>query len=305
MSILTINYSKKNSFLKDKTPIYQQDQHFPENNVQVGEYRKATIPKTNQTPRILYNTTHRKWVIETDQKELNSLVKACGFTYQDGPRKGVLIETANLRDGDDAFFNHPELTLELISGSATVDTDYPPHAVWEKVFKTDPRFKLAGEDGNPAIAAKVLYTVAAAGYQSVVSTKKIDEGIEAIKLLDAMDYSKRLKVISAMGVAIGSKPSPELITSILYEKITDGKDLKTIDNYRNIDLFLLMAKSEVRDLDLRDRIAKAKARNIIVKRGQGYQFQEVSLGRTLEDVAKFLAAEENEDIKNSIIKTLG
>lgn len=295
--IYTVKYVKKNSFFNKPHDIYEMKDGRKE---VIGKYSQPNAPGSVR----IYKPKFRKGKLmaELTNKEFQNIVKEMSLI----DKNGRTIEKANMNNPADPFFIHLDLYFRIKGGSTSVNDEFAKDRFFLSCFKADPEFRFAGEKVNPALTPLVSYQVTKAGDVEQDITESTTRSLQAMTLLLAMSYEKKLKVLSAMGVVLNENPDPEVVTNVLYKKITEEANVKSFaTNESNLDIFLRLAESSSEELNLREMVAGArKARIIGKKAGNKYTYGELVLGRNLEEVYSFMSDDENIDIRTEILKSL-
>lgn len=295
--IHTVNYVKRNSFIKDIKGASIKRFNKEGEEVSSSEYRNNFLPSVAR----IYcpPTKNGKKMINLSQAELDKLVQKM-FLYDE---HGELIEFAPIRNPKAKFWGHEKAKIRLEAAGTNLDDEDPVDLFWLKVFEADPRFRLSTTDVNPAMSAKVDYVVTKLGEDISEKSFKLDEVAEATEFFHALDYSKRLTILRAMGIDV-RKPSEDAVKRSLLAKITDQKDLISGTGERNIVQFIRLCKENPKDLNLEAYAKMAWKNRVLSKIDNKYFYNQIPLGRTLGEVQNFLADDENADITAEIIKQL-
>jgi len=297
--IYTVNYTKKNSFMNAKG-IPDKRRITPEGDVvDEGKYVQPTVPGASRVYRPKFSLRKKRYLINLTQDELDKLVKSMHLYDEDGNQ----ITAAPLTNEAAPFWKHRDIRLFMENMSATLDDDVPRDKFFLKCFEADPQFKLIGDEVNPAMAANVRFTIAKAEENVAKIDRELDRSMKAVELLNAMDYSKQVSVLKAMGID-SRNPDPKVTKNTLFRKITDEKNLRTGSSQENnLDMFLRLAESTTEELNLQALVEQARAGRIITKSKDGkYKFGQITLGKNLTEVRDYLKDDNNADVLNEILE---
>ncbi len=265
--------------------------------VHEGKYQQPTVPGASRVYRPKFSLRKKQYLVNLTQSELNELVKSMHLYDENGNH----ITEAPKTNEYAKFWHHPQVMLHMENMSITLDDDNPRDRFFLKCFEADPQFATLGDEINPAVAANVRFAIAKAEENVAKVDAETDKSMRAVELLHAMDYSKQVNVLRAMGID-SRNPDPKVVKNTLFRKITDEKLLRTGHNHENnLDLFLRLASSTTSELNMQALVEHARTARVITKTKDGkYKFGEVMLGKTLSEVREYLSHEDNEDILNEI-----
>lgn len=301
--IYTVQYIKTNNFMKFGNDDPMLKRETDEGDVLTErKFQGNAVPGSTKDYVPQFKMTRNRYLVDMTQDELNQLIQD-GLDLFD--EDGNKIERANLRNINDPFFKHSDLHIVFESGQATFDDEIPLHKFWLACFRADPNFMFAGEEVNPAMSAKVKYRVTSTATEEAINEKVESEAIRAVDIFYKMNHDEKVKVLKAMGVYI-EDADPEKVRKLLYRKISDDKDaINRKTRERNIDSFLRFAEMDPDKLNLQSLISDARKEGLIVKgTGNKYYYQDVAMGRTLDDVYVYLNDEDNNDMLNVIASKL-
>lgn len=269
-----------------------------------GEYSGERFPNSMQKPRINYSFQKRRWMVLKDngeaytKEEVNELVKGCHLTYykQKDPRKGQYITEADVTNFSDPFFNHPELTMRLKEGSATLN---PKDSSFDKLIAAGLRgnrqFKEQGKAGSRIGAANVKYVITDKESDAKQHADKRNKTIDIVKRFDALTDKQRRIIARIMGLGVRENTDQELVNDVLFQAAMD--DATTVQ-HRNISkqsMFFSLANLDSERLELKDKIARAMQKHLIRKTKEGWNFRGQKIGRTIESVETFFDDGENQE----------
>lgn len=297
--IFTVNYTKKNGFMAYKG-FPDKGRVTPEGDiVHEGKYQQPTVPGASRVYRPKFSLRKKQYLVNLTQSELDKLVQEMHLYDEQGNQ----ITEAPKTNESAKFWRHPQISLLMENMSATLDDDNPRDRFFLKCFEADPQFATLGDEVNPAIAANVRFAIAKAEENIARVDAESDKSMRAVELLHAMDYSKQVNVLRAMGID-SKNPDPKVVKNTLFRKITDEKLLKTGHNHEsNLDLFIRLASSTTSELNLQALVEQARTARVITKtKDNKYKFGEIVLGKSLSEVREYLAHEDNEDILNEIME---
>lgn len=296
MTKWSVVYTKRNSFFNRQHDILEEVNG---RKVVVGKYNKPTAPGSLRIYKP--QTKSNKFLVDLNEKELNELVKEIGLLDKDGTH----ITSANFKNVGDKFFRHNDLYVRIENGTVLLDDDLPFDRFFLACFRADPKFRFTTDKQNPAMSAMVEYTVTMAGDIQDEDAVEVQDGLDAVDLLYAMDFSKMTKVLNSMGIRT-EDPDPAMVKKLLFKKITKEKDQPNpITGETNLVLFKRLASNNTEQLSLRTIIAEARKKRIIGKKDNGkYIFGDLEIGRNLEEVFSYLSDDDNIDVKNDIIRAL-
>ena len=112
----------KHHFQTAKNIIEYKDQYGNVMSTSNGELRDR-YPNTLSSTRPIWSMGTHRWKISLGEDELNELVKKCKLTYERGSKQGQLIETADIFDERDPFFNHTKLRVISFEGQTSLLKD--------------------------------------------------------------------------------------------------------------------------------------------------------------------------------------
>lgn len=313
MSVLTVNYIKKNSILSFDTNTKPTVSRYDQNGEEIDSspYVKQAFSQTMSGVRPPFDQKRGQFYINLpintpeDRERLNQYVKECGLVYdKNHPKSGQVIEETNPRNIRDPFFTNEEFQLRFESGQSVINDETPLGFLISKWVEADPRFMVNGEELNPLISAKVVYMVSKGGEVDRMQEKSADETVTAVTLLGKMDFERQKQVARAMGIALRN-PDPGKLRTLLLTKITSDKDKLAKDGKgtRNIDTFLKYAQAPSSELKTREVVTQARAEKIILRKtGNKYYYEDILLGSNLDQVNEFL--NNHEDILDAIISKI-
>jgi hypothetical protein len=296
MAIYTVNYTKKNSFMKEPRLKQKSKDGLIVND---SRYVQPGTPKArrNYVPHISYKTN--KFAVDGTQEEINSLIKEIGF-YD---KSGSLIDSAPLNNPNAPFWKHEDLKILLENNGTTLNDEFPLDRFWIMCFKADPRFEFIGDTLPPALKKRVQYTVTGINEKLNERTKSDEESFQAMELLVSIgeDTEKMASVLRAMGVSV-SNPNNAMVKSALMRKISDQKDIYVQGtSERNIEMFLRLIKSAPKELAIKDLISRARTKDYITKDAKNtYFFGDLPIGKNLTQVEEYLSDKDNSDILKEI-----
>lgn len=299
--IYTVNYTKKNSFMKDPR---LKSKNLEGDIINDSKYVKPTMPKAARVyvPTLLYKSN--RFAIALEQKELNDLVEKIGFYSEDG----ALIKDAPLNNPNAPFWTHKDLKKMLYGSGTTLNDELPIDKFWLKCFEADPNFKVAGEQLPPSISSKIEFTVS----KIQDDLNGIDEGnddtYKAMKLLTSNeDNTEKLEnVLRAMGVDV-KKPNPKMVRDLLMRKITEQKDVYPMgSSERNIEMFIRLMESSNTELHISSVISKAISSGVLhKKKDRYYYYDDLKIATSKKDILLYLMDKKNIDILNEINIKIG
>jgi hypothetical protein len=302
--IYIVNYVKDNGFFKAA-------KHKPELKsvnregeiVSETVYKRPSVPggKRNYVPSINYSSQRVR--IDLKQSDLNKLVSEIELYDSSGAK----ITTAPIANSSAPFWTHKEINLLLESASHSLDDERPIDRFWLACMRADPDFYFKdGKGVNTTVHAKIKYEVTPINMKENEGQEKAAESMKAVELLDAMSSETKGRILKGLGVYIGGKTDPTLIHKTLFSKITFEKDdIIRGSNERNIDRFLVLAKSSTQALTIIEIIADAKRKGAIYKDKNGnFKYGDIPLGRSEAEVRNFLEDHDNNDILLGITETV-
>lgn len=266
-----------------------------------GDYKNALLPGGSRSHRVRYDSDKRRYNIVIDQKALNRIVYALNLTDS---KTEKLIETANLNNEFDPFFNHPDLVLEVPNRGLTLDDQTPWGEFWMFAAKSEPlMFNINGTTENPIIRKNQEFVVTTAGHdKKEVDTAQL-EGERATGIYHAIkdDFKRLLQNCRAMDIVVDDSSDIEMMRTALYRKITIDKDMKTRDGVRNIERFLQNNDMKQAEFALRATVTEAIGLGIIAKEGRKLVFDDIVLGTNAQQAFDFLSQKKHEDMKGMLL----
>lgn len=297
--IYTVNYTKANSFMK-APKLKNKKLDNGEEIENETRYMQPSMPRSFRvySPPLSYKK--KTYLIDCNQEELNNLVKEMGF-YDD---MGNHIVTAPMKNANAPFWRHPDLRLVISNGGTTLDDEVPLDKFWLLCFRADPRFKMLGEKLAPALDSKVEYTVAKISDKIGGADESLDETFKAMKLLtsNSDNLEKLTSILAAMGVDV-KNPNENLVTKALTKKITTLKDVYVQGtSERNIEMFIRLAETPTKDLQIKGLITKARKRGMIRRNSSNiYIYGDFKMGTSLQKVEDFLNHPDHVDVLNELL----
>lgn len=263
--------------------------------IEVGEYRKERFPKSRQIVRPKYSFSQRRWMLSGMENGpiLDKLVKACAFQYVSGKNKGDYIESANINDINDAFFNHPKLRDLRKEGQSTLNLKRPLDQLLFAAFKIDPKHA----NGKSMLSSRAKYEIKNDGEERAEGVA-LRRGLStAVKLFDALTFDKKKKVAIALGLTFGKGISPEWIDDQLWSFVQDNKTMAGYKRMTKQAYFIHLCESDADALHVQYSIALAMRKGIIRRRqGQGFMLAGEPIGKTKQQAIDFLNLTENQDM---------
>lgn len=130
--------------------------------IPVGTYNKERFPRSVQIKRPYWKDSLRRWHIDgfdENSEDLNALVKACKFKYDDDhPKKGQYIETCDIWDIADPFFNAKNLNSRFNEGETMLRTENAKDKVMVAGLKMHNEFQ-SGSLENSVFSARTRYVI--------------------------------------------------------------------------------------------------------------------------------------------------
>lgn len=260
-----------------------------------SEYISQRFPKSKQMHRVPWSHLKRKWLLEgfpENCTELNDLVKKCKLQYEK-PHKnmGDYIESADIYDYNDKFFNHRLFKIMSNEGEVLVDKSFPLQDLVLRGLKLHPHFQVAGED-NPLLSAGARYIIVDRAVDVKMKRQVRDNKLKVMKLYESLTGEKKIKIAMAMNLIPNENVDIDVVEDVLFKASEDLTKIADMKISRQ-ELFMSFCEMKTEDLNLKHRIAKAKSTGILKKQADGWILFGSPVGKTNAQLEDYLSNPDN------------
>lgn len=283
--LITIRAKQGSKRFRAINGLMTQYQKITENNQETdrasGEYKSERFPNSRQMFRPLWSSSRRMWLLKgfekvgedaKKQEELNKLVTACKLKYPDNhPKAKHYIETADIYDSADPFFNHALLRVITYEGQASLDKSRPVDKVILAGLEANNQFQQGGEKINPVLSQRVKYVITDKNIDTEIKKEARTLTMEATKLFAGLNDNKKMKIALALGLISNDKVDRGIIDEVLWDAAQDGKSLMGGTRLTKQKAFIQMCQADSEELNIRHKIQKAKSTGRLKKhKAQGW-----------------------------------
>ena len=249
----------------------------------IGEWNNQELPSTVQGRRVRWSLGKRRYLLidengkELSKEALEELVKSSYLTYEDGPDKGKLIQTADPLNGKDPFFNHSQLHTLLREGNGKLDKDV---SAKDRLLG----YGLRGADDiatakESNTSGRIRYVLSDKGEEVNTALEDMKKAQLASILLDKQTDSKRLTIAKIMGLGVNNSSDRGTVDLALFNAIKSNTK-KNSEGITLQQLFINICMMEAAEFNLRHLIAQAKENKVIRLTKTGYTFNGARIAST-------------------------
>jgi hypothetical protein len=253
-----------------------------------GTYGLTKMPGSFQGKRVYWDDEKRRWDLDIDEKSLQKLVKNSALRYVDGRKEGDMIEEANLRDGLDPFFTHPEFNLFLEEGSVNTSTNNSIEKIILESFKNRDEVISPNEKGPKYRGIIAEYEIVDKDYDKKIKNEETERKFDTIDLLKNSDFTKKSKIATIMKVKFDKDLTEKDLNTLLLQILEVSSD--KAETFRNL------CKLGKDDFELKYLTHKAMSIGVIKRSPSKNQYMfngDVQVGRTIDLVEQFFTEAEN------------
>jgi hypothetical protein len=267
-----------------------------ENGKIAGDYNGEELPGSVQGRRIRYSLSKRKFLIldefgkEISHEQIQEVVKGCYLTYEDGPKKGQIIETADPHNRKDPFFNHGQLSLLMKEGNGKLEDTDPKDRLL--IYGLNGSSEFSGSK-DKARSAAVRYIISDKEKEANILSKDRNRNIEAIKLFSALSDTKKISIARIMGLGVDQTNDREIVDQAIYTAIT-GKRTNS-EGILLQELFVRICSMPSEEFNLRNLIAQAKANRVVEPSKTGWKFRGQRIASTDDGLYDYFYKVENHE----------
>ena len=286
----------KHHFQTAKNIIEYKDQYGNVMSTSNGELRDR-YPNTLSSTRPIWSMGTHRWKISLGEDELNELVKKCKLTYERGSKQGQLIETADIFDERDPFFNHTKLRVISFEGQTSLLKDVAKDKIIFEAMKNNTIF---GSRGNGLMAGNVRFIISDEQGDRQFELDQVNSEIDAIVLFEGLVHDKKLMIASALGFKASVMQDPDSLKLAMYAYLKSQH--RGEDNLFNREKFMAIAKEDSETVSIKSLISKAKLASVIrFDKAKGFTYGGTIVARDEKEMLKFLSDANNKDTLEKII----
>ncbi len=267
----------------------------------MGSYNRERFPNSTQGERpIAYSVSKRKYLLkgyENNSEELNALVKKCNLIndLKDHYDYNKPIESCDIFNLKDPFFNHKKLKIVFDEGFGSLNTDNPLDYILYQGILINSRYQIGGENANPALNGRSKYIVVDSSIDKVAKKEARNTRKKAEKLVEAMADDKKRSVALAMGLIISGDTDIDTITELLEEAALDNK---SVSNSMSKQQYLIkLAEAPNEELEARNYVNKGFKTGLIKRDKETAMFTLFGnqIGKTKQSVINYLISPVNSE----------
>lgn len=261
-----------------------------------SEFIGQRFPKSKQMFRIPWSSLKRRWLLEGfedgNMPEMQDLVKKCKLQYEGNHKKaGEYIESADIFDYNDPFFNHRLCKLTANEGELMIDKSIPLDNLILRGLKLHPRFQVAGEN-NPITSSGARYVIVDREIDTKLKRASRNNKLKVMKLFEALTSEKKIKIAMAMGLISNDKTDFDVVDDVLFKAAEDTTKLPDANITRQ-ELFITLCEMKSEDLNLKHRLAKAKSLGLLKKQADGWILFGAPVGKSNAQIEQYLRDPDN------------
>jgi hypothetical protein len=264
------------------------------------------LPGVTRLKRPQWDSDKQKWNIMMPESELLELAKEMGATDSEGRE----ISKISYYRKNDPFITSIKIPM---SDEFVLDDETPLGKIHKAVL--DGRRDIITKDNEDELSAydkryNLQYKSVKIGdrtEESVSDTLDLDEKIKFYTALGGKTLAVKSMMVERLGVFIEDIPEESVINSMLVKKWeAEGNVTVAMKNgsaYTNRRLIDKMMLQDTGDIETEYYIYKAHRSNIILwlSEYKYYEFAGINLGRTLDEVIRFLTEDKNSDLCQKVI----
>lgn len=222
------------------------------------KFNRGMAPKSTQVLKPRFTSHLGQFPIDITNDELKGFINELQWQYPDNhPRNGDIIQRANIKDANDPFFNHIELTLK--EGFATLDPELPEHQLILKWIrhKGEPRFAeyKANENRWPK---EVRYLIMQVGQEMEESVQVAGDEVKLYTALGKKSQKDLFIIATALGINVKDDQTKEQLVALISTKYKNSEKLgREFNNRTFLQYALEMLETPKEDLNLKYIITKA------------------------------------------------
>lgn len=255
------------------------------------------FPGTNFFVTVSWSLGQRKWLLDMDPTTLNEYVERCKFSYERGPKKGLLIKEADVYDQADAFFTHSRQKVKSEGGIVKLDPKNPKDYLIYQSLKLDRRYHTRS---NGPMPGTVKFIITDTATDSLLEITEMNQMLDAMVELKTMAHVKRVAIGASLGLPITDKTDPDTVTKILKNFIENEK--RNLTGKYNREIFLTLAKDKQENLEIKQMIAKGKSSSVLrFKKNEGYYYNGELVAKDDAEMETFLKSPNNREVFDKII----
>lgn len=267
-----------------------------------GAFKGEKIPNTKQYFRPAYSQSANKWMVgpdlENNLEHLNKIVKSCRLSYINGPNKGHFIETADIYNARDPFFNHPELVVVANEGELRLNKSNPFHELIINSLKTQHEFAAPGEEG--LLSTRVKYVISDKETDVRLKKKVREDKQVAMEYFKNLNYKKKLIIATAMGLGVSDDIDPDFLDDILFQRVEDSTS-KIDGNQTPQQLFIQLCEIDTEVLNLKYLIGKARRKGLLRKtKAEGWVLFGNPIARTTVELENYFKDPINAEVVEQV-----
>lgn len=261
----------------------------------------------------VFKDQNRRPVINISEDDLSKAVKSFSFTYKDGD-KTVRIEEASLLYGEERFWNHMDLSLEIPNVGMELECQgfdlTPINNFWFGVFEKHPWFFVNdGKHERPESMSSVLFEVVPAsmdtGKNIMTSLKEGSSNLTATYEITSviMNMEREIKkyILSCAQVQFEESFSDRDLDKLIIQCLENAENFNVFGQ-RFDNFFLEVSKYNPGQIDVLKVVQSMMKRKEIVKTGDHFYFENHILGFNVREVVANLGKPVNSGLLKKIVK---
>jgi len=273
--------------------------------VNVGDYKSERFPNSRQIFRIEWSLSKKRWIVEgfegdmtlDKQKELDKMAKACKLKYPKGdPREKHPIESADMYDPADPFFNHKNLKVISSEGQLTLHVSSPIDKIILKGLSLNNEFQKGGIKTNPVLSQRTRYIITDRDIDTKIKTDERNTAMKASQLYASLSDDKKIKIAMAMGLVAQDNVDRALVDDALWDASVDTKT-KVHKNLTKRDYFIAMCSATSEEINTRHMIQQARAKGKLKNtKDQGWLLFGTPIGRNEDQLFSYFSNPDNQEM---------
>lgn len=270
-----------------------------ETEINEGQLRDR-YPNTYTGTRIEWSIAKKRWEISLGEDELNNLVKRSKLSYEHGPKKGTLIETADVYDPRDPFFNHKSLRVIGQEGQISLLKDVPMDKIIYNGLENNRRF---GKKGNGLVSGAIKFLISDEQGDRQFELNEVNNEIKALIEFEKLTHDKKVAIATALGFKSSETSNPDSLQLSMYHFLKST--VRNEDGLFNRDKFIALTKEDNESISIKSLLAKAKTASVIrTKKGEGFLYNGNLVAATEEEMIGFLMNPNNKDTLEKIMDAI-
>lgn len=268
-----------------------------------GEYKGNRFSGTNVKIRPRYDDSIAAFYLgdlAKDPERLNKLVRDCAFTYEDGRRKGELIEEVNPKNRRDPFMLNSRLYIRAEEGFYIFNPDKAIDIIMLEVLKNDNR--VAFTEDTDTMTKETQFFIVPVDYETNKKIKEISKQKDIFNAYyNLSSYDKR-KIAIILGESVDIDTDDEYVDSILFERIMNPT--KVANGVTTADEVFELAKLPPDVLKTKEILALSYKHRVFDKEGNIFYLKGNAIGSSLDEIEEYFNEYENKELFGFLKKQL-